>query len=174
MFAVLLMLAVVVAHEVVTGEAAMVASWADELTSARSVFREFVRRSNGVLGPREIQLAEAQLSDHFSESEDVLARLEGLNTQFPNDIEVALRLADAYSRYEQVDRGLELFESLLERAPSNPSRLNALGFTLADVGRDLDRAEILLRREAGLCSARVAVPLMRPSGPKYVKRASAT
>lgn len=132
--------------DIVAGEAALVSTWASSLEEARNLFRRFLEQAGGRIAPRERELAEAQISDHFGETEDVLARLTQLDREYPRDVEIDLRLADAHSRFGEQDRGLAIFESLVAESPTNAARLNALGFTLADANRDLDRAEVLLRR----------------------------
>ncbi len=132
--------------DVVAGEAALVATWAPTLEQAREAFRRFVDHAGDRLAARERELAEAQISDYFDATDDALARLRKLDDEYPRDVEIDLRLADAYSRYGELERGLEIFEQLLAESPGNAARLNALGFTLADAGQNLDRAEVLLRR----------------------------
>ncbi|MEM6733840.1 MAG: tetratricopeptide repeat protein, partial [Myxococcota bacterium] len=130
------------ASDAAVREAALVASWSPKLEEARRVFRRFVGR--GEFDPREVQLAEATISDHFGAGDDAIARIESL----ARDDETTLRLADLYARYGQFERGVAMLQSMVDEAPRNAARLNALGFTLidADGSKELKRAEILIRR----------------------------
>ena len=55
-------------------------------------------------------------------------------------------LADFEARLGDMDAALGILEKQLDESPQDAVRLNALGFTLADANRDLDRALVYLRR----------------------------
>lgn len=137
-----------VAADIISQEAALVACWDRDLESARTRFREFAVSHGGSWSDRDRELGEAIVSDHFGASDDALERLEPLFRLQPNDDELAFRLSDLYVRAGRLRAGIGILEELLASEPGDPTRLNALGFTLADLGdrRDLIRAEVLLRR----------------------------
>ncbi|MFO7582598.1 tetratricopeptide repeat protein, partial [Guyparkeria sp.] len=56
------------------------------------------------------------------------------------------RLQKAMSLFalEQQDLAIDVLRSIIDREPEHASALNALGYTLADLNRDLDEAETLI------------------------------
>jgi Flp pilus assembly protein TadD len=56
-----------------------------------------------------------------------------------------LRYADALARVDRLDESVTVLRDMVEREPDDPTYLNALGFTLADAGKNLDEAEVYLR-----------------------------
>ncbi len=57
-----------------------------------------------------------------------------------------LNISDALEQAGRVDEALQTLEEILARHPDDPTVLNSLGYMLADHGRDLARAERLIRR----------------------------
>ncbi|MBC8426256.1 tetratricopeptide repeat protein [bacterium] len=59
--------------------------------------------------------------------------------------EALLNLSLAYERTDRGDEARDVLEELLQEYPDDPVVLNALGYTLADQDRELERAERLIR-----------------------------
>lgn len=137
-----------VGSDLISREAAVVASWAPSAEAGRKLFQTFTRAHRKRLSDRELELALAILADHYGLGDEAIQRVERQYRAAPRDDELKLRLADLYARYDQLDRGLALLEELVEESPGSAVRLNALGFTLADAApeKELERAAVLLRR----------------------------
>jgi len=83
--------------------------------------------------------------DFFGHAE-ALAVLDKLVPRGDEGVDLMLRWTDLAARYGKLDAGVDALRRLLRRDPQSPVLLNALGFTLADAGRELDEAEVWLRR----------------------------
>ncbi len=64
----------------------------------------------------------------------------------PDDRDARLNLAGAYQRLGRLDAALAVVRDLRTRWPDDPTLLNFHGYLLAELGRDLGRAERLVRR----------------------------
>lgn len=104
--------------------------------------RRFARQSDSQLW----LLAQALLADLFGLDEPVQNYLQQVTVDDSSPAELQLRVADLRARHGFLPQAIETLESLLEQAPEDPSRLNALGFTLVEAGDRLFEAEIYLRR----------------------------
>lgn len=81
-----------------------------------------------------------------------IATLETMAASFPEDTTILWHLALSHHRKGNSDRAVEIFLGLLERDPLNASALNYVGYTWAERGIHLDRAEELVRRALTLDS----------------------
>jgi predicted Zn-dependent protease len=64
---------------------------------------------------------------------------------YPDAEEITRAKAEVMVRVGRMPDAIATLDGLLSRRPDDPSAQNALGYTLADAGRDLRRAERLLR-----------------------------
>jgi len=55
-----------------------------------------------------------------------------------------------YQRTDRIDKAIDLLEEEHRVAPASPGACNNLGYTLVDMGRELDRAEKLIRYAVGM------------------------
>ena len=70
--------------------------------------------------------------------------------QLKNDPELTYELALVYEVLERRDEGLALMESVVRAHPDHANALNYVGYTLAEEGRDLDRALVLVTKASSL------------------------
>jgi tetratricopeptide (TPR) repeat protein len=67
-----------------------------------------------------------------------------------NDPELTYELAMLYEAQGRRDEGLALMESVIRTHPDHSNALNYVGYTLAEEGRDLDRALVLVQQASVL------------------------
>jgi len=94
----------------------------------------------------ELDLSLAVLLDHAGQSAAAVALVDELWQREPDDVDLCLRWADLQARHGSLTAAIDVLTQLLRDNPDDVSRLNALGFLLADSGRDLAQAEVWLRR----------------------------
>ncbi len=70
---------------------------------------------------------------------------EGLK-KFPDDEELALSAGLLLICLGKEEEALKVVEPFLQKDPDNPTLLNFVGYTLADLNRDLDRAEEYIKK----------------------------
>jgi tetratricopeptide (TPR) repeat protein len=83
------------------------------------------------------------LADHDA-AEAALALAQRVERAYPDAEEVIRAEAEVLVRTGRIDEAIRRLEHLLDRRPDDPAAQNALGYTLADAGRDLRRADRLL------------------------------
>lgn len=76
--------------------------------------------------------------------------LERGEKQFPGDENILYYLGFTHDRLGNKEKALAKMEALLEINPDNPNALNFVGYTLLEMGRDLDRAKNFLGRAVAL------------------------
>jgi Flp pilus assembly protein TadD len=117
-------------------DAAAALSWRDQL----------VERLPGVFSATDVAISTAVLLDFRGEGREALALLTRSLEEAAADRDLQLRWAALAAEHGQLDAAIEALRRSLGGAPNDTALLNALGFTLADAGRELDEAEVLLRR----------------------------
>lgn len=114
-------------------------------TQARAAYRR-LRSQLPELHAAKEKLAQAQLADALGEGERAVELLREVAEAQPHDPQHQLLLADLEVRYGYQERGLARLDTLVKEDPFDLYRLNAYGFTLADLGIELDRATVWVRR----------------------------
>ncbi len=104
------------------------------------------------IGANETNLASATLLQHFGHEPEALMLIGTVYATDKASTDLRMRYSDALSRNDRFDEALAILRAMVEEQPEDPTRLNALGFTLADAGRDLDEAEVHLRHAYRLAS----------------------
>lgn len=79
----------------------------------------------------------------YSEAADIYT--EALEID-PKNVKLMYSLGNAYEKGGQRTRSMQTMESILAEKPDDPSALNFVGYTLALMGRDMERAENLVRK----------------------------
>lgn len=125
--------------------AGLLARYAHDELQATSLRDTLVERLSTRVTPDDVLLAQAVTLDFFGHGE-ALTVLDKLVASGDEGVDLMLRWTDLASRHGKLDAALETLRRLLRRDPQSPVLLNALGFTLADAGRDLDEADVWLRR----------------------------
>lgn len=64
----------------------------------------------------------------------------------PKNVKLMYSLGNAYEKGGQRSRSMQTMEAILAQKPDDPSALNFVGYTLALMDRDMDRAENLVRK----------------------------
>ncbi len=113
---------------------------------AHSAVAELTGRIGGLLDSQARALAEVVLLDYDGRGSDALRIVEELLTENPDDADLRMRHADLLARYSDPKQAIAELQQLLDDAPDDATRLNALGFTLTDAGLRLDEAEVWIRR----------------------------
>lgn len=94
----------------------------------------------------------------FGEAERVAERLIAphqarMNANVPfdvNELSILYRqLATIYQSTGRLDQCIEMLEKIYEFLPNDPGINNDLGYTLADAGRNIERAEVMVRFAVG-------------------------
>ena len=98
---------------------------------------------------REILLAESGLHEDAKDFPSALKPLDAALALWPEDIEILYRKGVILDRMGDRSKAMELMESIIAREPDNPDALNYVGYTLAEEGRDLDRALVLVKNALG-------------------------
>ena len=123
----------------------LLARYAHDELEATSLRDTLVERLSTRVTPDDVLLAQSVTLDFFGHAE-ALAVLDKLVPRGDEGVDLMLRWTDLAARYGKLDAGVDALRRLLRRDPQSPVLLNALGFTLADAGRELDEAEVWLRR----------------------------
>ncbi|MEZ4272126.1 MAG: tetratricopeptide repeat protein [Myxococcota bacterium] len=98
------------------------------------------------LRPFQIALLDAIWFGGEGLGDRAMAHMNDAMRAAPDDLGMKLRYAQLQALYGDPDQAVEELESLVVEDPEDPLRLNALGFILADSKKDLNRAEVYLRR----------------------------
>jgi Tfp pilus assembly protein PilF len=94
----------------------------------------------------EVGAARAQLLAQAGDVEAALTGLTELEKQYPGHPDLQYQRATVLETGGRTRDALAQFERALKVRPDDPQLANALGFTLADHGQRLDRAETLIRQ----------------------------
>ena len=94
----------------------------------------------------EIETSKAQLLADAGLGAEAVASIDAALERHPRHPNLLYQRAMLLERAGRTREALRLFESLLEARPDEGTVLNALGYTLADRGKQLSRAERLIRR----------------------------
>ncbi len=96
-------------------------------------------------GPYERSLATATLAQHLGHEAEAMALIGALHAVDATNSDLRMRHADALARNGRIEEAVTILRAMVEEQPEDPTRLNALGFTLADAATSLDEAEVHLR-----------------------------
>jgi tetratricopeptide (TPR) repeat protein len=92
----------------------------------------------------DVELAKASLLEEVGKPLESIALLDAAEKRFPNHPSVRYQRAIALDKAKRDRDSIKALEQLLVARPDDPSILNALGYSLADDNRELDRAEKLI------------------------------
>ena len=80
--------------------------------------------------------------DDYSAALDTMLKADAT---WPDNTVILYQLGALYERMEKRDKALAVMEKIIHLEPEHADALNFLGYTLADEGRDLERAEVLIQ-----------------------------
>lgn len=98
----------------------------------------------------EVGATKAQLLAQAGDLPSALKTLDELETRYPGHPDIEYQRATVLETGGRTRDALAQFERALKARPDDPQLSNALGFTLADHGQKLDRAETLVRHAIGI------------------------
>lgn len=85
----------------------------------------------------------------LGKDEEAVKHFEEVQRRFADNdeisLKVGLRLSAALVKLDQVGRGERILEQLLEKFPEDPTLNNDLGYLYADQGKELEKAEKMIR-----------------------------
>jgi tetratricopeptide (TPR) repeat protein len=94
----------------------------------------------------EILAARARMYADAGDSPRAISVLEQGVRDYPDSADLRYAMAATYEEQGRVRAALHELTGLVSARPDDPAALNALGYTLADHSRDLDRARKLIER----------------------------
>lgn len=83
-----------------------------------------------------------EFEKEYQQALDVLLKAAGL---WPDNTTIQYRLGLIYDRMNHRDQAMLIMEKVISKDPEHAEALNYLGYSLAEQGRDLDRAELLVK-----------------------------
>lgn len=116
----------------------------DDFYGAMALYDESLRsfRTDAI----QVELSRARALSEVHRHEQALRRLDDALQRYPEHPELQYFRAVLLDAAGQPRAAIKEFERLLRLRPDDPAVLNALGYTLADHGRQLPRAERLIRQ----------------------------
>jgi tetratricopeptide (TPR) repeat protein len=112
--------------------------WSHALAEA-----EAVRERNP---SRQLDLYVASLRSKSGDFDGAVAFLKGLLAKSPDDVELLYNLGVLYGEAGHEDQALDYMHQVLEHNPDHPGALNYVGYSLAEKGEDLDKAQDMITR----------------------------
>jgi tetratricopeptide (TPR) repeat protein len=94
----------------------------------------------------ELVTARAQLLGNAGDHNGAIATLDAALLKYPQHPGLTYQRATTLERAGRSRQSIAAFEALLRQRPADPGIANALGFTLADHNRELERAEKLIKQ----------------------------
>jgi len=107
---------------------------------------EEIERARRVGDSRDLVLYASSLRAKTGDFEEAVASLEALLAQNPGDDELLYNLGVLHGEAGHYDQALQYMQRALEANPDHPAALNYVGYTWAERGENLDRAEAMISR----------------------------
>lgn len=104
-------------------------------------------QSSALRFPRqpEFQIVMAEIHEHDREYSKALDILLNASTTWPENTTILYRTGLIYDRMKHREQALSIMERVIAKNPEHADALNFLGYSLAELGRDLQRAELLIQ-----------------------------
>ena len=113
------------------------------MTEAVSIAKNFAEQNPD---KAVFQVIYAQAAGISGDTKTSVAVLREARSRWPEDNNVTYHLASHLDMIKEHDEAMKLMEDVVIAQPRNASALNYVGYTLADAGKDLERAHDLIRR----------------------------
>jgi len=112
----------------------------------KSEARELAQKAQ-IMFPRqpEFRIIMAEIHEREKEYQQALDVLLKAAETWPEHTTVLYRLGLVYDRMEHRDQAMLMMEKVIAKDPEHADALNFMGYTLAEEGRDLARAEVLIQ-----------------------------
>lgn len=114
----------------------------DETAKARELVREARRRFPD---KKEFAVVEAGIQDKLGQNEQAAATLKQALVTWPDDVDLLYRYGVSLEKRKQRAEARKVMEKIVTLDPKNPDALNYLGYSLAEEGRDLDKALTMIQ-----------------------------
>ena len=92
----------------------------------------------------EFRIIMAEMHEFEKEYQQALDVLLKATALWPENTTILYRLGLIYDRMEHRDQAMIMMEKVISKDPEHADALNFLGYTLAEQGRDLERAQLLI------------------------------
>jgi len=93
----------------------------------------------------EFRIILAEIHEHENEYPQALDVLLTAANLWPESTTILYRLGLVYDRMEHRDQAMLMMEKVIAKDPEHADSLNFLGYSLAEKGQDLERAEVLVQ-----------------------------
>ena len=113
---------------------------------AEALLNDAIRRKAGPTPAPELFESLAGLYGRHGRSKLAIQILTDALRKSPKDETLLFALGSAYQRQGETDTAIAQMQQVLAVNPDNASAMNFIGYTLAESGKHLDRAEKLIRR----------------------------
>jgi tetratricopeptide (TPR) repeat protein len=119
-----------------------IASEMGDAAKARTLVREARERFPD---KKEFVVLEAALLDKGGDTGQAAVVLEKAVAAWPDDLDMLYRYGVALEKLKRRDEAKAVMERIVAKDPANPEALNYLGYSLAEEGRDLEKALTMIR-----------------------------
>lgn len=92
----------------------------------------------------EFSIIMAEMHEYDGEYQKALDLLLKATGTWPENTTILYRLGMVYDRMEHRDQAMLVMDKIISKDPEHADALNYLGYSLAEQGRDLERAELLI------------------------------
>lgn len=93
---------------------------------------------------KEFVVADASIRDKLGQTPEAARILKKALVTWPDDIDLLYRYGVALEKLKRRDEARKIMAKIVTLDPKNPDALNYLGYSLAEEGRDLDRAVTMI------------------------------
>lgn len=86
----------------------------------------------------------AEMHEHDGEYQEALDLMLKAAATWPDNTTILYRLGMVYDRMDHRDQAMLVMDKIISKDPEHGDALNYLGYSLAELDRDLERAELLI------------------------------
>jgi len=91
-------------------------------------------------------ILKSRILEEQGELEQAWQTLEDASAKWPKDTGILYSMGSILDKMQNQDKAIEVMERIIAIDPEHADALNFLGYTLADLNRDLDRALVLVNK----------------------------
>lgn len=92
----------------------------------------------------EFHIIMAEMHEHDGEYQEALDLMLKAAATWPDNTTILYRLGMVYDRMDHRDQAMLVMDKIISKDPEHGDALNYLGYSLAELDRDLERAELLI------------------------------
>jgi tetratricopeptide (TPR) repeat protein len=101
-------------------------------------------------GQKESWILLASLHEEEKQYDQAKKVLDEALAKWPDDMDLKYNVGMLYEKTGKRDEAMRVMEQILTKQPEHPDALNYVGYTLAEMGKDLDRALTCVQKAAKL------------------------